>query len=73
MGINIPQTMTMAGELTPDQALAASEAYMDAHGVLSRNHELSNGRRQSLGLWSGGLAPLSIRALKATRAGLDLR
>jgi hypothetical protein len=33
MSINLPQTLTMAVKLTPDQALAAAEAYMDAHKV----------------------------------------
>lgn len=31
--IVLPQTMTMAVKLTPDQALAAAEAYMNAHRV----------------------------------------
>jgi hypothetical protein len=33
MSINLPQTLTTIAKLTPDQALAAAEAYMDAHKV----------------------------------------
>ena len=33
MSINLPQAMTTTVKLTPDQALAAAEAYMDAHKV----------------------------------------
>ncbi len=33
MTIVLPQTLTMSVKLTPDQALAAAEAYLDAHKV----------------------------------------